>query len=367
MLHLSLGMYLTAPAPDEAGLPDGPLFHRWLPNGIDDAISFAFGTPKDTLQVWFLRRGYMDDGFVRYAPDRFEVDEIMMQRHGWLNAGALRGQATYSQISASEMAAVRADSRGAPEYMYLGKRVVEFLRTPIQGLLDTLRLQYGQYWLRELQPWDSRNASLGGYCQGTFHLKWRESDADEWSPFLPDDPVQIVRSEIGPGRHYAEFLTEKDWRHIQDTTAAVPQHPLAMRVAGRAHELSELGHIAEAYVQAVTALELALEQFMSSRATVQGKQAKAALAAFAEQPLSQQLQIVALASNLVPQDTVEAALRGIFTRNKIGHEASIPTHPSTQDLLELRRCTHLLLGLPDFKSPRLTSGNQLFPPDENAG
>lgn len=367
MLYLSIGMFiadLTMLMPDA---PNGPLFHRWLPDGEKDALIFPFDSSDKSLHVWFVRRGRMDGGIVQYSSDKYEVDESVMSRQGWLDAGPLRGAATFAHVSEAEMEAIRSDRRGSIEYLSVGKRVVDFLFTPLQALLDMLRLQYGQYWLTALAPWDSRNASLGGYCQGKFHLKWRESEVDEWRPFLPDEPSVSVRALQIPGRGYAEFLTKDDWKTIGDNLTFPYSHPLALRIAGRAHELKNNGFVAESYVQAVTALELALEHYLASRSTAFGKAAEGALRAFTSQPLTQQLLVLAIATGAVDAEAAQAGARVIEARNKIVHEAKEPPSMSESDLLGVLKCIQNLLGLSELKLPRLTNGNQVAAPEADAG
>jgi hypothetical protein len=46
--------------------PNGPYFHRWLPNGEEDAIQLETGDSNSNLRVWFKRRGVIKNGFVEY-------------------------------------------------------------------------------------------------------------------------------------------------------------------------------------------------------------------------------------------------------------------------------------------------------------
>lgn len=362
MLHLQFAMFLATPMPGLVDEPNGPIFHQWLPNGEEDAITFRFADPRSSLRVWFLRRGYLDRGLIRYASDRSEVDEGIMRRQGWLDAGPLLGEGSFPHVSAAELAAVRADARGAPDYIAIGKRVIDFLVPPLQAFVDTLRLQYGQYWLSELRPWDSRDATLGGYCQGKFHLKWRDEEAALWRPFLPNDPGQTVHMVPIPGRGYAEYLTKSDWAEIQSNVGSKPMLPLALRIAGRAHELSDSGFEAEAFIQATTALELALEFFISNRATAYGATGASSLATYSGLPLTQQLMLIAITTDRLTPETVNAACRAVETRNKIVHEASLPRTLDVGDLLALLKSVQILLGVPEFKSPRLVNHNMLAAP-----
>lgn len=230
MIYLSLRMYAATYGSGVVDEPNGPLFHKWLPDGEDDAVHFKSIAPPNSLRVWFTRRGYVDHGMIKYDFGRHEVDVSIMRRQGWLDAGPLRGEAAFAHVTQPELAAVIADKKGDEDYISLAKRIVGFLLPPMQSLYDTLRLQYGQYWVPELRPWDSRNMSLGGYCQSTFGLQWRTDQTSEWKKFLPDEPSHTIRVMPIPGRGYGEFLTESDWRDIQSSLDAKPAHPLALRV-----------------------------------------------------------------------------------------------------------------------------------------
>ena len=66
----------------------GPLFHRWLPDGQQDSIVLDTGHPNSDLEVWFERRGFVDDGWIRFDYKRREVDPEIMSKQGVLDAGA---------------------------------------------------------------------------------------------------------------------------------------------------------------------------------------------------------------------------------------------------------------------------------------
>ena len=368
MLHLRLSMFLSIPQTQVGFEPHGPLFHQWLPNGSTDAISIV--TPSapnspNSLSVWFNRRGYIDNELIKYVSDRDEVDESIMRRQGWLDAGPLVGKAAFMHVSQSEFMALQEDRRGSEEYMNLGKRVIEFLFQPLHAFIETLRLQYGQYWLEELRPWDSRQHSLGGYCQSTFFLRWHESESGDWKPFLPDEPRLTLGLSFLPSRGYDEYLTEQDWREIQASFSPISNIPLALRVAGRAHELAELGHFAEAFIQAVTALELSVEHFLTKRSALYGKFVCDLTAGFTQQPLKQQLAILSIATNLGESVTLQDAMRGVDTRNRIVHEAIFPSEKNVSELYALLKCSQLLLGLNEFKTPSLIKGNKLAAPPKS--
>jgi hypothetical protein len=153
----------------------------------------------------------------------------------------------------------------------------------------------------------------------------------------------------------AEYLTEEDWRTIQSSFDPKAEQPLASRQFVRAQELMDGGHLAEAVIQAVTGIELAIEYFARSRGvdTVAAQQ-------FFDLPIKVQLAI--LAAGLVAPTTLDKAVRAIELRNGIVHEGIRPERDPTESLVgELTKCGQALLGTSRFKTPELNLGNRLSP------
>ncbi len=216
MLYLSFAVALkNYELSTDLESPHGPCFHRWLPDGKTDAISAATGDVRNRIMLWFDRRGYVQHDFIRYDQERQEVDLEVMKRQGRLDAGPLRGEAQFHCATSAELHALRENRQGSEEYVALGKRVIDFLYSPLTAFIGLLRVQYGQYWLPELPPWDSRFESIGSYCRSRLFLRWRENEEKEWASFVPTEPTGVLRIPRLPGRGFAEYLTETDWRHLQ--------------------------------------------------------------------------------------------------------------------------------------------------------
>jgi hypothetical protein len=362
-LHLRFAINLRDYGVDDFQRPNGPLFHRWLPNGRADALSIATADSRNRLTVWFERRGYIDASFIRYDTQRTEVDEEIMRRQARLDAGPIRGEAQFVHVSNAELQAILEDRVGSSEYIELGRRIIEFLYPPLSTLIGVLRIQYGQHWLPELRSWDSRSQSLGSYCSSTFYLHWRDGEDSDWRKFQPTDLSQTIRAERLPGRGYAEYLTQDDWRRIQTSFSPKAQIPLALRVVGRAHQLRDSDHISEAFVQAVTGLELAIEHFLNARATGLSKDTSELAHQLTGLPLKVQLSILAIATSLVPKATLDLALGAIDLRNKIVHEGATNDDPDRKMFLAIIECVKGLLDLGELKTPSLGNGNQLSPPE----
>jgi hypothetical protein len=144
--------------------PRGPLFTRWLPNGRADAI--VLNLDSDTkLELWFERRGYVEPhGFIAFDYKRREVDEGVMRRQLLLDAGPLSGMLDLRNINDAQLTAVTDNKQDDPAYIALGRKVIMLISQPIRSMLSILRANYGQYWIRPLEPWDYQEGSIGAYC-----------------------------------------------------------------------------------------------------------------------------------------------------------------------------------------------------------
>src|SRR5579864_6811086 len=168
---------------------EGPLFHRWLPDGEKDALVLDVGTENALLKVWFERRGFLEGGLIQYDVTRKEVDPAVIATQAALTAGSLFGSLEIQGLTEEEVTPIRENKIGDASYITLGDRVINKLIYPsVNRFITTLRGKYGQYWIRELPKWDSRNGTLGAYCHSLL-LKWSLDQGATWSDFLPDQPM----------------------------------------------------------------------------------------------------------------------------------------------------------------------------------
>lgn len=362
-LLLKFAVALEDFSASEFDRPHGPLFHRWLPNGKADALLINTADPKNKLTIWFERRGFLDSSFIRYDSRRTEVDENTMQRQGKLDAGPLRGEAEFASITSDELMAIREERLESPEYISVGKQVIEFLYPPVSAVIDLLRVQYGQYWLPELPCWDSRSQSLGSYCSSKFNLHWRELESEDWRKFQPTDQRQTIFVTPPSGRAYAEYLTQDDWLQIQSSFKPTAQLPIALRVLGRAHQLNDSEHVNESFIQAVSALELSIEHFLNTRMAQLSVDAAKHAKQLLNLPVKVQLSILAATTSEITQTTLDLALRAVEFRNNIVHEGKKVEDKERRIFLAIAECAKYFLGLNELKTPVLNSGNSLSPPE----
>lgn len=218
--HVRLvGIFAEPPA------PVGPLFHRFVPNGPIDAVFLTPEGDPHEIQVWFTRSAKLIGGILEWERHGSQFDESIMRRQAKLEGGPLYGE-MLMEVSDEEMASLLRnpkalnepfgqDAGDDPAYVSLGKRVIGVLQPRLANFISTLRNQYGQYWLEELPDCNSGQYTLGSYCNSVLSLVWWDEKTQDWRRFLPTNSGQIIWSKRLPGRGYAEYLTELDWRRFQ--------------------------------------------------------------------------------------------------------------------------------------------------------
>jgi hypothetical protein len=236
----------------------------------------------------------------------------------------------------------------------------------VRGFLDVLRFQYGQYWLPGLQAWDSRKQSLGSYCSTTLWMNWSDDNGESWHRFIPTELEAIFVMEPLPGRGYAEYLTKDDWERLKKSFDPTNPPSLALSVLGKAHELRDTGHIRQSFVEGVTALELALHDFIR-RNKIPKTEAKDFEDPFSRLKRKTQLLVVGTIGQMIPAADIENTVRAIDIRDGIVHEGKNPPSDSQNTLGALFRSVAALLELEEYKTPPLTSGNLLRAPDSRSG
>ena len=82
--------------------PNGPLFHRFLPNGIQDSISKEEEHYK--IKFWFEQRGFQAKGrFIRYDPNRKDINKSDIPKQARLDGGYLFGEIELFNIDGNKI------------------------------------------------------------------------------------------------------------------------------------------------------------------------------------------------------------------------------------------------------------------------
>lgn len=355
-IQITFRTSLSDPAVDPWFRYRGPVFHRWLPNGEMDALVIDLPGMAASIRLWFERRGYVDSGgFIQYAPDRREVDESVIPRQALLEAGVLFGRITLERVPDDEYEAVCNDETGSKAYVRFGKRVVTKILDPtLDSFVRTLRDTYGQHWIDRPLSFDSRSYSLGQYCH-LLRMNWFTSCSE--GKFIPDERSGASLVFHASRIPYEEYLDEAAWRRIGELLNGSHEPSSYLAITSRARRLLDEGRIEHAVVELVTALEIAIDEYLRFRLGGR-KEFKVAANRFAQ--LSIASQVVVLAGLLGVNDRdVEATLNIIETRHKIVHEGE-RAPAATNDALvgTLNTLRQLSIGeTPRF--PPVFHGNEL--------
>lgn len=339
----------------------GPLFHRWLPDGEGDAVPLPVEDPDAELKVWFERFGFKPeaDGFIVFDCKRREVDPDVMSRQAVLDAGPLIGSLKIREIPREQLTPVINNKAGDSDYVALGKRVVELIQEPVARFLSILRTNYGQYWIRELERWDSRRYTLGAYCSQLLDLHWSLDEGRTWTAFVPDDRTVYVRVTMPAMRDFGEYLTSDDWQELEAVNQQVHEVSLAASLLSKAHERLDQGDLKHALVEGVSALQVALREFVRRRSCMDRHLAKE-MQAFWELPLRAQLIAIVATLDETRCDDLRLAVRAIEMRNKVVHDGCTPPGDAGRQITGLLQTISVLLPGRRFKFPRVNSGNKLM-------
>ena len=359
-LFIRFGVRLNDYSLEEIEQRQGPLFHRWLPDGEKDAITLDTEDENLLIRVWFERRGFSDGTFIRYDQERREVDPEVMAEQALLDAGPLMGEVTVYGLSEEELTPIIQNKIGDTTYVALGTRVAKTLYASVSKLLDLLRINYGQYWIRELETWDSRQRSLGSYCGGVFRMVW-SIDGENWSKFVPNEQTQSGYLEVGPRPSYSEYLSEENWRQLEEVIRASDSPSPAAVFLARSHRLMDREDVRYAFIEGVTALEMALGEFMRRNLSSSESLLKS-IEPFYNIPLPARLATVSAVLREGSSQDLELGLKAIKTRNEVIHDGKDSfDRDDRAHLAGLLRATAALLSPPSFKFPSNIPGNERRP------
>ena len=341
----------------------GPLFNKWLPDGMNDSIVIECDNPGTKVSFWFERYGEYTGSFIRFDYHKKEVDPNIMKRQAVLDGGPLWGLVETTDIKEEEFRAIVQNKIGDESYIKFGKRVVTKVIYPYtKRLLDILSITYGQYWLRELEPWDSSKQSLGSYCYGTLQTYWSTDDGISWNVFQPDRPVlRLNGDKTGIGWDY---IKEDDWDEIRTLLNEEFVPSLATSVLNRSHRHFDQGEIRYAFIEAVNALELAMEERVTLK--FKGEQSIAKYLEdnrFWKLPMPTKVTILSSMIGNVSIEEVQGTIDAIVIRNSLVHDAEgLPKNAEEKLSLLMKTVSKILVG-PGTKFPAMNAGNELEAPN----
>lgn len=333
----------------------GPLFYRWLPDGEKDAITLNTIDKNAKLKVWFERYGFEDGGVVTFDYGRREVPPDIVPTVGVLDGGPLHGLLELRSLSEERLDALRSNKIGDENYVALGKYVVKLLFPPIANFINILRVNYGQYWIENLEPWDSRKESLGWYCGNKIQIRWSLDGGKNWQPFRPDQPSVELTTTLQ--ENYLDYISEQDWQDLRavcgkDYTPSVGAFALC-----RANEFLDKNDLRYALIDGVTALEIGIHEYVRNRLPADNSLHKE-LAAFWNLPLRAQLISLGLAIGKAGMQEITDTIEAIKLRHDLIHEGIEPSDAHRQKIIALLKTASTFMTGPSFRLPTANPGNR---------
>jgi hypothetical protein len=297
---------------------------------------------------------------IKYDHNGQAVEADLVRRQAILDAGPLRGLLTVRNLASETTESIQAKRQGDSDYVHFGKQVVNLLYPRISKVLAILRFNFGQYWIGELEPWDSRKYTLSAYCHTHLHMKYSLDGGVIWDEFLPDEPKAFATvTTFTPTQNtFAQYLTQLDWQQIADIANGDYQPSLAAMTLMRAHQYLDQGDIRQAFVEGVTALELAVGEVVDKRFKDK-KELLNLIGGFWNLSLPARFATIATASESISVDDVELTVQAIKTRNKLVHEYEDLSAKHLPELEILLFSVAKLIPGATFKFPSANTGNNL--------
>jgi hypothetical protein len=337
-----------------SGIPYGPVFHRWLPDGINDAITIPSENAKTEIKVWFQRWGRVQNGEIVLDYRHEEVDVELMKKQGLLVAGSLYGQITLYDVPEDVIDLMRNRRFGEKKYVSLGKGVLKQVVPKVDRFLTILRCTYGQFWIPPFQSWDSRKGvSLGAFCLRQ-EMKW-SVDGTAWEEFQPD----IYKlSRVPPSvtkQDYREFLTQEKWEEIKTLCNSEYAPTNGATLFRQAQRLLYEGKVKYAFVEGVTALEAVISEFYRERLKGENELLSRISNMDRELGIGKILILVGVSNKNVNVADLKAAQKAVDVRNEIIHDGKFPAATDVPELLGLFRVILALLTDPKHSFPNLSA------------
>ncbi|MDD3926782.1 MAG: hypothetical protein PHT33_09010 [bacterium] len=251
----------------------------------------------------------------------------------------------------------------------MGYTIIDIIQPAVSRVIDILRATYGQYWLREFEKWDSRENSLGSYCSSYLQMKWSLDDGAHWKDFIPGE--KIIYGIAVLHTDYSEYLDYNDWLELQKLIDDKYEPSLATHLVAQANNLMEHCNFEFALVTAVTAFEIAVEEYLRKAWEDKGanEEISSLISAINKLSLINKVDLICVSLNDVSLDCIEHAKKAISKRNKVVHEGlRLPRTTDTKDKLRgLISVIDALLGLPKLRHPLANAGNAIGLPKQWKG
>lgn len=344
--------------------PYGPLTHRWLPDGENDAILLNAGHSDYELKVWFKRRGKTDKNSIRFSLNEFNVDPSVISKQAILDAGPISGELVVKNIDPEKYNPVINNEQNE-DYSKFANEIIRVIMPPLNNFLRILRFKHGQYWINEIEDFDSRSGSLGNYCNN-MAMKWSNDDGEKWNDFQPTNLVMKATTYLGDRSSYVhDYLTKNDWNKISSEINNEFKSSLSKELCIRSWQYFDQGDIKHAIIESITALEVCISEIINQglgrlNTTIEK------IDDFKHSKLTTKLTVVCSLKPIITETELIHSIEIYEIRNKIVHDGQEPpewikTKSKFKSLLNL--ISKLTMNK-EFKFPSTNSGNAFMSEEE---
>ena len=345
--------------------PHGPIFHRWLPDGKKDSILIKTKSRNVKILVWFERCGFVQDGWIRFDYKKREIDPTILKRQAKLDAGPLRVRIELKGITTEDIKTLKKIKKGDEKYKRIGKRLIKILNESVIPFIDTLRFYYGQYWLQELNKWNSQDESLGSYFR-KIHTKYSIDKGATWNDFIPDEMKGTVHLVSTIQSDFSSYFSKEDWKALDNIDLSEFKPTLALKLLQTAHQLKDEGDYKQAIIEGNTSLEIAISNLFKNRLSL-SKALKKEMESFLKQlKTTTKLTVISSLINGLSNKDIENAISIVNIRNDIVHGGFSPKIDSqTREKIEsLFGIIAKLISNKPIKFPSASASNTLFSGDK---
>jgi hypothetical protein len=255
---------LNVPVPTQAIAPHpGLIFNRWLPIKEGDALLFSEDAFE--LTIWFDMT-CIDEGF----RGLFTEDEL----YKWANVTVSN---VFMDVTAKDIpddladfifaTADRRDISKAElndNFQELNARIIKLAIKYLNRITAYFRNEKGQYWLEDYRYlYDTY--LLNARNKTPFHIAFKatvkaevgEPEWVKWNP--PYTDVLMV-----PGGPESVYVKREEWSEVYDFVSTSRRPTLILELLASSENLANNGYRRSAIIEAVTALEIAINSFSKS-------------------------------------------------------------------------------------------------------
>lgn len=330
----------------------GPLFHRWLPTGPDDGIELPLDEPGLDLRVWFEPHGYEKDGRIIFDYERQELGVARISACPVLDAGPLLGLVRATEVDEECLLALREGRMDQPGCVLFARKLAAALHRPLSRVIETLRTNYGQYWINPLTEWNPRESSLARHFRQVIQTQWSLDEGTTWADFAPEQAPPVNEPSTAP-EDFGDLLSAGDWRALEQCLREGYEPHFGASLISRCHQSVTAGDCLGAIILARDAIEVCLSEFIQ-RKTRLNKSLTERLDAFHALPLPARLAAVGtLTEAFSPQD-LESITKLLEIHRKLVREGWMPPANVGSEVARVLRIICVLLPGPSFKFPRPT-------------